>query len=116
MPRYKAAFEDATIELPQDPEILSDHRMLRMEKGVARVPDRRIAGDDGRMRHGDSAIAGALAWYASKTNHQEYAYTPVGKQLRPQYGPHDDDDDDRRQVHGRRGWLGKRIRFGRGSY
>jgi hypothetical protein len=38
MPRYKAAFEDANIELPKDADILADHRMLRMEKGVAKSP------------------------------------------------------------------------------
>jgi len=64
MPRYKAAFEDGTIELPKDADILGDHRMLVMDRGIAHIPDRRERGSTG-MRHGDSAIAGALAWYAS---------------------------------------------------
>jgi len=74
MPRYKAAFEDGSIEVPKDPEILADHRMLRMEKGMARIPDRRIAIGEGGQRHGDSAVAGALAWYASAQSHAEYNY------------------------------------------
>src|SRR5260370_6619896 len=75
MPRCKAAFEDGTIDLPADADILGDHRMLRMEQGVAKIPERRMRGGDGHQRHGDSAIAGALAYYATKSDQQEYAYT-----------------------------------------
>jgi phage FluMu gp28-like protein len=62
MPRYKAAFEDGKIELPRDADVLADHRLLRMQQGVARLSERRTRGDDGEQRHGDSAIAGALAY------------------------------------------------------
>lgn len=66
MPRYKAAFEDKTIVLPRDADILQDHRSIRMEKGVAKVPDSERSKDvKGEQRHGDSAIAGALALFAS---------------------------------------------------
>jgi phage FluMu gp28-like protein len=77
MPRYKAAFEDGTIELPQDAEILADHRALVMEQGIARVPERRTATADGKRRHGDAAIAGALAYYASQMAVTEIAYQPA---------------------------------------
>ena len=33
MPRYKAAFEDGTIEIPRDADILADHRALVMDTG-----------------------------------------------------------------------------------
>ena len=66
MPRYKAAFEDGTIELPADPDIMMDHRAIKMENGIAKVPDGRTQGNDGKQRHGDSASAGALAYYASR--------------------------------------------------
>lgn len=68
MPRYKAAFEDKWITIPRDADILDDHRAVRMEKGVARVPENvRGKGRDGGQRHGDAAIAGALAWFAATT-------------------------------------------------
>jgi len=66
MPRYKAAFEDAQITLPRDDGILTDHRAVQMIKGVPKVPEGVKAKDaDGGQRHGDAAVAGALAWFAS---------------------------------------------------
>jgi phage FluMu gp28-like protein len=77
MPRYRAAFEDGRIELPRDADILADHRSLVMENGIAHVPERRARGVTGKPRHGDSAIAGALAYYASKLSPTETAYRPA---------------------------------------
>jgi phage FluMu gp28-like protein len=77
MPRYKAAFEDGMIELPQDAEILADHRALVMEQGVARVAERRTTNSAGKLRHGDAAIAGALAYFASQQKPMEIAYQPA---------------------------------------
>lgn len=66
MPRYKAAFEDRALVLPRDADILDDHRAVKMETGVAKVPEGyRTRGRDGGQRHGDSAVAGALAFYAA---------------------------------------------------
>lgn len=73
MPRYKAAFEDGMVELPRDAEILADHRTLEIEHGYAHVPERR----DQKGRHGDAAIAGALAYYASSIRAQQPSYTPA---------------------------------------
>ncbi len=113
MPRYKAAFEDGNIELPKDADILADHRMVRMEHGVARVPDGREQGRDGQQRHGDSAIAGALAYYASTRDHQEYSYTPVQVGRVGEESPADDDERPRARGLGA---LFGRARFGRGAY
>jgi phage FluMu gp28-like protein len=67
MPKLKAAFEDDTIELPQDDDILTDYRAIQMAKGIAKVPDdARSMGADGFPRHGDAAVAGALAIHASE--------------------------------------------------
>lgn len=89
MPRYKAAFEDGMLELPRDAEILADHRALVIDDGFAHVAERR----DRNGRHGDSAIAGALAYYASTlAPPQEIAYTPAGGERRDPFGARDADD------------------------
>jgi phage FluMu gp28-like protein len=77
MPRYKAAFEDGMIELPRDAEILADHRALVMEQGVVRLPEQRTTSIKGKRRHGDAAIAGALAYFASQVEAREFNYQPA---------------------------------------
>src|SRR5262249_21245408 len=71
MPRFKAAFEDGTITIPRDADVLLDHRAIAIEHGVAQVSDRRVRGSDNKLRHGDSAIAAALAFYASSRDAME---------------------------------------------
>lgn len=66
MPPLKAAFEDATIEVPRDKDIAADLRMVKLIRGVARVPDARATGKDGGQRHGDAAISIALMHFASR--------------------------------------------------
>jgi len=80
MPRYKAAFEDGKITIPKDADVLWDHRAIVLAGGIAKVRERR-AGQDGKGRHGDSAIAGALAYYASsQSGTGEVAYTAVARE------------------------------------
>lgn len=66
MPKLKSQFEDRTWNLPRDSQILDDYRALKIVRGVARVPDVRTQTDAGK-RHGDAAVAGALAVFAVKT-------------------------------------------------
>ncbi len=112
MPRYKAAFEDGKIELPRDADILADHKMLRMQQGVARLIERRLRDSDGNPRHGDSAISGALAYYASYSNHAEYSYTPVPTKPSPREpsGPNDE------HVPFQLRSFGGRVNFRQGSW
>lgn len=66
LPPYKGAFEDRLLQLPMDAEILADHRVPRVIKGIPQIPDVRTK-DAGKLkRHGDTFIAGALAWHASR--------------------------------------------------
>lgn len=68
MPPFKAAIEDKNFIMPADADVLSDFRMVAMDKGVAKVPDTaKNKGSDGRDRHGDTAVAGALAFFACRT-------------------------------------------------
>ncbi|MAK91793.1 MAG: hypothetical protein CMI13_11225, partial [Oleibacter sp.] len=81
MPKFKAAFEDAKIEIPQDADILSDLRALQVIKGVPKLPEGKT--DSKKQRHGDAAIALALAYYASLMEIEEFDYTAVRKQQSP---------------------------------
>ena len=67
MPPVKAALEDGTLdELPRDADILADLRAVQVIKGVPRIPDQRTTGKDAGKRHGDAAVATALAYFASR--------------------------------------------------
>ena len=66
MPPVKAALEDDTLDLPRSSDIIDDFRALEVVNGVARIVERTTSSDGGK-RHGDSAIACALAFFASRT-------------------------------------------------
>ncbi len=76
MPPFKAAIEDAAMTLPADLEVHGDLRMLKLVRGVARIPQRRLS-DEGAPRHGDAAIAACLAYAASRAEVEEYGYEPA---------------------------------------
>ena len=60
MPRLRAAIEDRTLLLPKDEDVLEDFRMIKLVRGVPKIPDRSVASKaDGAKgkRHGDTAIA-----------------------------------------------------------
>jgi phage FluMu gp28-like protein len=81
MPRYKAAFEDGTIVIPRDANVISDHRAFKLVRGVGRLPDADTSNDKAKgkkaKRHGDSGIAGVLAYAATCAEVMEYAYEPA---------------------------------------
>lgn len=109
MPPLKAAFEDDAIALIKDAEHLVDVRSVKVVRGIARVPPLR-EGETGKKRHGDHAIALALAHYASRLRWSEYGYRaastePVG--LRPER-----DDDPRSRGAWWRQPLGAGLRGG----
>lgn len=79
MPKLKAGFEDDEISLPRDADVLDDLRAIQVVKGIPRIPDANTGRD--RQRHGDSAIAIAMALYASQMDVQEYHYISVGKHV-----------------------------------
>jgi phage FluMu gp28-like protein len=67
MPPVKAALEDGTLNgLPKDADILADLRAVQVVRGVPRIPDTRSTGEDKGKRHGDAAVAVALAYFASR--------------------------------------------------
>ncbi|MDL2401263.1 hypothetical protein [Rhizobium mayense] len=75
MPAYIEAFSDKTILLPKDADVLADHQALAYVNGIIKVPDGHSSrGVDGYDRHGDTAPAGALAFFASRQESISYAY------------------------------------------
>ena len=44
-----------------------------LEHGVAKISERR-SGSDGKGRHGDSAMAAALAYFASRAEDAQFGY------------------------------------------
>lgn len=76
MPPLKAAFEDDGIALIRDAEHMSDLRTIKLIRGIARVPTLR-EGETEKKRHGDHAIAVALAHWASRLPWSEYDYRPI---------------------------------------
>lgn len=101
MPPVKAAFEDRTFSIPKDRDTIDDFRMVRLVGGVPRVPDQRRAesGGAGGKRHGDAAVAGVLAYTASRLPVTEYDYTPAREPARA-VNPHHDDDPDLDMLDG----------------
>lgn len=67
MQKFISAFEDGTIDIPRDLNIEQDLRAVRSVDGIPMVPklERKDLKDPDLVRHGDSAIAGCLAWYAT---------------------------------------------------
>ncbi|MEW6708307.1 MAG: hypothetical protein AB1403_00660 [Candidatus Riflebacteria bacterium] len=77
-PKYKSGMEDGQIVIPQDPDIKGDHRMVKTNKGVPKVPETaHRKGANGEQRHGDSAIAGCLAWHATLQNSSPIEFESV---------------------------------------
>jgi len=77
LPPFKAAFEDDMILVPRDADVLADLRAFKMVKGLAVLPALRLASASGGARHGDAAIALALAYSATRDGQHEYDYTPA---------------------------------------
>lgn len=76
MPRYKTGLEDGVLTIPKDSDVLSDHRAVKLEQGIPKIPDTgRYRGSDGNKRHGDSLIALVLGYHAAVENAGVSAFT-----------------------------------------
>ena len=109
MPPLKAAFEDDQIALIKDADHLADLRAVKLVRGIARVPPLR-EGEAGKKRHGDHAIALALAHFASRWRWVEYDYRPAGRPDAARGSGMYPDDDMTRDWH--RPPLGAGLRGG----
>lgn len=82
MPPLKTRFEDDAIALAPDADHVADLRLVKVIRGIPMVPPIRTQekGDGskkGRKRHGDFAIALALADYITRQAVAEYGYQSV---------------------------------------
>lgn len=99
MPKLRKAFEDGTIAVPADDLIVEDLRQIRITNGVPMVP--KETGQ--KNRHGDSAVAFCLMWFASELDpYQPLTYEPVTPDPRSRTGAmrmrSDDDAGDGRDI------------------
>lgn len=85
-PKWVAAFEDGATFVPDDLDIYNDHKAVKRDKGLTVIirEDRvKTKGEDGKTaskkRHGDSAVAHLLAFWATLEEVMSYGYTPVPK-------------------------------------
>lgn len=62
---FQDAFTDQTIDLPRNADVRNDLRTLELINGIVKLPKLTVADTKTAefKRHGDSAIALALAWY-----------------------------------------------------
>ncbi|MCA3343302.1 MAG: hypothetical protein ING24_12790 [Roseomonas sp.] len=83
MPKLKAAFQDASFDIPADAQVVEDFRAIELVNGVARVMVRRntAKGEDrdpnAGQRHGDAAIAAALVIYAASRDWGSLTNFPI---------------------------------------
>lgn len=72
-PRYRAAYEERRIIVPDSEDVALDHASVVLVRGRPTMDDKRTRGSDGAPRHGDTAVAGLLAWAAT----EETAASPI---------------------------------------
>lgn len=78
-PKLKGRMEDAMTNVPADPMIRDDFRVVGLKAGIPRVLER--SGGPRERRHGDGAIAKLMVTFAvledEDVGYQKYAYEPV---------------------------------------
>ncbi len=92
MPKLKAAFEDDLLSIPRDREVLDDLRALQVVKGIPRLPEGKTG--DSKNRHGDAAIAIAMAYYASLMEAVEIDFTAAPGSNSGWNGAADEDENE----------------------
>lgn len=77
MPKLKAEFDDGNIEIPRHQDILDDLTKIQYRNGIPQIEKGSGTGTDGQQRHGDFAVALAMAIRASWMEGSEIAFIPV---------------------------------------
>lgn len=73
LPRFRAAFEEHMITVPRDVDVRDDILMIELKNGIPKMrEDRRVDSKTKKGRHGDSAIALALAFARHRSAPPKY--------------------------------------------
>lgn len=83
-PAYRAALESGAFKLPDDEDLVADHRAVRLTpEGPRMARGARSLGRDGRPRHGDAAIAALMVFHAGgggqNTGARPYTFQSAGR-------------------------------------
>lgn len=95
MVKFQKAFEDQELDLPKDADIKNDIRALQLINGVIKLPSLRTQDTKNKefKRHGDAAIAIALAYLATLEDIAPIEYTAApDKSSRWDPDPNNDND------------------------
>lgn len=92
MPKLKAEFDDGNLEIPRHQDILDDLCKIQLKNGIPQIEKGSGKGADGQQRHGDFAVALAMAIRASwmEGSATEFTALPGKAGL---FGHVDEDDD-----------------------
>ncbi|GHY58573.1 MULTISPECIES: terminase large subunit domain-containing protein [Vibrio] len=88
MPKLKAEFEDQTLTIPRNEDCKDDLHQIQVINGIPKIDKGKNKGKDGKQRHGDFAVALAMAVRASWMTGSAIEFTAL-----PKTQDLDDDDD-----------------------
>lgn len=111
-PRYRQAYEDGSIIVPLSEDIIADHRRVTLRDNRPSMGDGHDKGRDGGQRHGDSAIAGVLAWAGTLSDAAAPDLSAIQSTHIPRSGAHLEPSAPR--VYSSDGWgtvCGERIDY-----
>lgn len=86
MPLLKSGIEDRTFLIPFDEGVLDDFRMIKLVRGIPKIPDRpQNAKEDGKVakRHGDTAISGMHLVAAASEDPGDTEFLSAGGRVTP---------------------------------
>lgn len=113
-PKYRRAYENKQIRAPKSEDIIQDHRLVVLRDGKPAMSAAKTKGSDGKDRHGDSAVAGLLAWAAATGDGTQPPAGSTIERTADTYRPGSMPGSDRGPLVGRpRGteWTGGRRRW-----
>ncbi|WP_135456775.1 terminase large subunit domain-containing protein [Vibrio echinoideorum] len=80
MPKLKAEFESQNVSLPRNEDVKGDLCHAQVINGVPKIDKGKTKGQDGKQRHGDFAVALAMAVRASWMEGSAIEFTPIPQQ------------------------------------